>query len=272
MRKLRRLLMAFLVFAVGTGVAAFAAARGTQSVLLLVPADFHDSELQTLLQEFVGNEADIYVASMNSADPAGSIGVDALTSRIPEHFFHLHPGLSGGPHVSVIGSEEALGRLFDKVLVVGRGWYDDYFAPGGQSEPVDPPYASGLYAFFQQALGNGTVIGAVGAGTYPVVFSGVLPPESTVAAYPCGDLIRTLRGRGHQPAIASSAKRADGSWPPVVTVEFSRVSVSGCTALFAPIPNSWYDNTDADGELLVTDYGVHYSNFVRSVEDAYEGR
>ena len=240
--------------------------RGTQSVLLMVPAGFHDAELIYVLQQFVNKEADIYVAAMGAADSSDAA---ALQARIPDHFFNLMPNLSGGPHVTVLSTSESLAWTFDKVLILGGGWYDQYFASSGYASPSDPPYGEELYMFLHRAITENTVLCAVGAGVYPVIYSGVLPQGARVAAYPCSDLITAITEQGYQPLEAKKTPRPDGSGPPIVTIDIHVETSNGATIVMAPIPNSWYAQTQEYGDMLIDDYSEFYLETVSTVEEAY---
>jgi len=241
---------------------------GTQTVLLSLPADFHDEELVHVLQHFVEQEADIYVTS---ADTMSGADVAALTARIPSHYFTLMPGNSGGPRVTVIPSIVSFEFLYGKVLFIGGGWYDEYFAASGYTGATEPSYADGLYWMTDRILAQHGTIGAVGAGIYPVIFSGVLPAGSTVPAYPCSALIGAIAGQGYQPMPAEQTAPPNGSGLPLIEAVTYQTAVNSADVLMTPIPNSWYPTDDGLGEQLITDYGTAYTDFIRKVEAAFRG-
>lgn len=239
---------------------------GTQKVLLHLPANFHNEELEHVLQHFVDREADVFVTTVDTLS-AGDVA--ALTARIPERFFNLMPGLSGGPRVTVIPSMVSIEFQYDKVIFFGAGWYDEYFAASGYTGPTDPSYASGLYWFINRTISEHGIIGAIGAGVYPVIFSGALPPDASVPNYPCPDLITATNEQGYQPIQAEETPRPDGTWPPLVTVEVHAEAVNSATVFMTPIPNSWYPLTDEFGRQLVEDYTDPYQDAFDAIEAAY---
>ena len=242
---------------------------GSQSVLINLPKEYHIEELVQIVQQFVDAEADIYISSVDTLSQAD---VAALCARIPARFFNLQPGLSGGPRVTVIAASEQFDRNFDKAVFLGGGWYDEYFEPSGYSHLTQPGYADDLYGWVQQLVTEGAVVGAVGAGLYPVVYSGILPPSALVPAYPCPDLITAIAEQGYTPIEAAQTPRSDGTWPPLVAAE---VHVSDTTyaewsrVVMSPIPNSWYDKTPRFGALLVDDYTKPYQETFDAIEAAY---
>jgi hypothetical protein len=264
------LLVLWLIAALGWMAVAQSIPRvGSQSVLINLPKEYHIEELVQMVQPFVDAEADIYISSVDTLSQAD---VAALTARIPARFFNLQPGLSGGPRVTVIAASEQFERHFDKALFLGGGWYDEYFEPSGYTQSTQPAYADDLYEWTESLVTEGAVIGAVGAGLYPVVYSGILPAGAVVPAYPCPDLISVIAEQGYQPVEAAQTPRSDGTWPPLVAAE---VTVSDTTyaewsrVVMSPIPNSWYDTTPRFGALLVDDYTEPYQESVNAIEDAY---
>ena len=251
---------------------------GTQSVLLLLPERFHDEELVHVLQQFVDREADIYITSLNATSTAG---VDALKARVPERFFNLQPGLSGGPQVTVIPSFMSFEFKYDKTVSLGAGWYDEYFTPSGFKGPEDPSFSRGLYWFLGRQVSDHGVVGAIGAGVYPVIFSGILPQGSTVPAYPCPDLVTAISDQGYTPKQASTEPRSDDiAAPPLVPIVTGQDTdgcflieqpVNGSTVVMTPIPNSWYPTDDGLGPVLISDYADGYINAIDAVENAFAG-
>jgi hypothetical protein len=268
MRRLVWALVALAVLCGGLlGVAQSMPKIGTQSVLLILPKDFHDEEFIYVLQQFVDREADIYVTSV---DTTTTSEVAALTARIPERFFNLQPGTSGGPRVSVIPSMMSFEFIYDKAITLGAGWYDEYFAPSGYTGPTDPSYSDGLYWFINRQLSDHGVFGAIGAGLYPLIFSGVLPLDTMVPAYPCPDLISVIAGAGYQPVQMGETPRTDGrDWPPLVVVDTYVADVDSSKAVMTPIPNSWYPLDDGLGPLLVTDYETVLGDSISTIEECY---
>lgn len=250
---------------------------GTQSVLLILPANFHNEELVHVLQQFVDREADIYVTSVDTVRTAD---VAALKARIPTWFFNLMPRFSGGPRVTVIPAMVSFELQYDKAISLGAGWYDEYFAASGYTGPADPSYAAGLYWFINRMLSDHGTFGAIGAGVYPVIFSGALPQGSTVPAYPCPDLIGAIDRQGYEPKQAPQGPRPDGSWPTLVEILVPddqdglflvEQSVNSSKVVMSPIPNSWYSTEDRYGGLLISDYGADYINLIDAVENAFFG-
>jgi len=271
--------IALLVLCAGLlGVAQSMPRVGTQSVLLILPEKFHDEELVHVLQQFVDREADIYVTSV---DTTTTSEVAALTARIPQRFFNLQPGASGGPRVTVIPSMMSFEFTYDKAISLGAGWYDEYFAPSGYTGPTDPSYSDGLYWFINRQLSDHGVFGAIGAGIYPLIFSGVLPQGSTVPAYPCPDLVAAIANRGYTPKQAPMETRENGAaGPPLVAILtpsdtdglfLIEQPVNGSDVLMSPIPNSWYPTDNGFGELLISDYAADYINLIDAVENAFAG-
>jgi hypothetical protein len=242
---------------------------GTQSVLLNLPESFHVEELTQVLQQFVNAEADIYVSSIHTLSTAD---VTALQSDIPARFFNLMAGSSGGPRVTVISASEQLERHFDKVVFLGGGWYDEYFKPSGYTESRQPDYADDLYAWTQQLVTENVVIGAIGAGLYPLVYSGILEPGTLVPVYPCDDLVDVVIEQGYTPITVGQTPRSDGSWPPIVDADVyvgDAVFVEGARAVMSPIPNSWYDTTQQFGNLLVDDHSWGYIDAITTLENTH---
>jgi len=250
---------------------------GTQSVLLILPADFHDEELVRVLQQFVDREADIYVTGV--ATTSGS-ALDALKARIPSPFFNLQTGLSGGPRVTVIPDMMAFEFLYDKTVTFGAGWYDEYFPANGQTGPIVPSYSQAMNWFLGRQLSDHGVVGAIGPGIYPVLFSGTLPQGTTVPAYPCGTLIQTITDQGCVPLPAPVTPRADESGPPLVELQIAddtrrpflaQQALNGSKVIISPIPSSWYPTTDGTGGQLVSDYADDYVNAIDAIENASKG-
>jgi hypothetical protein len=241
---------------------------GTQRVLLHFPAKFHDEELIHVLQQFVDREADIYVTA---SDTLSGADVEALRARIPDRFFNLTTGLSGGPRVTVIPEIVSIEFRYDKVIFLGAGWYDEYFESSGYTEPRDPSYSDGLYWFIGRSISEHATIGAVGPGVYPLIFSGVLPEGTKVPAYKCDQLTGAIQDQGYQANVAEETPREDGGWPPLVTAETYGAAVNSAEVRMTPIPTSWYPTTDGFGSQVISDYTYDYSAFVISVEDAFLG-
>ena len=250
---------------------------GTQSVLLLLPERFHDEELVHVLQQFVDRDADIYITSLDATSTAG---VDALKARVPERFFNLQPGLSGGPQVTVIPSFMSFEFKYDKTVTLGAGWYDEYFSPSGFNGPEDPSFSRGLYWFLGRQVSEHGVVGAIGAGVYPLIFSGVLPQGSTVPAYPCRDLVTAISDQGYEPKQAPTEPRSDDAGPPLVPIVTGQDTdgcflieqpVNGSHVVMTPIPNSWYATANGSGALLISDYADDYINVIDAVENSFAG-
>jgi len=242
---------------------------GTQSVVLDLPEEFHVDELAAVLQQFVNAEADIYISSVHTVSDAD---VAALRALIPSRFFNLQPGLSGGPRVTVIPVGEQLTRDFDKAVFLGGGWYDEYFKPSGYRESTQPDYADELYGWVRRMVTQQAVIGAIGAGIYPLVYSDILLPGAWVPAYPCSDLITVITRQGYTPFEHQTTPRSDGAWPPLVSAKAyvgDEVAVEGARVVITAIPNSWYDTTATHGALLVDDYQWEYVNTVAVLENTH---
>lgn len=237
-----------------------------QTVLLIVPPTLHNWELVTVLRKFVAEGSRIVVTQMGTQTHED---VAALQERIPEHFLDLILGPSTGPSVEVRPATDATARTYNKTLVLGAGWYEEYFGPSGYSHPTDPPYADDFYTYIQEFVSGGGVLGAIGSGLYPIIFCGVLPEQVQLPAYPCPDLIDVITVAGYQPLAMEEIPRSDGTWPPLVTIDVAQIAVNGCQVFVTPIPNSWYPLNDEFGDLLVSDYGYDYSNMITSVENAY---
>ena len=278
MRRWAWIAMAVVLCAGMLGFAQSMPKVGTQSVLLILPEKFHDEELAHVLQQFVDREADIYVTSVATAIPADA---DALKARIPERFFTLQPLSSGGPRVTVIPSMMSFEFTFDKAISLGAGWYDEYYAASGYTGPTDPSYSDGLYWFLGRQLSNHGIVGAIGAGIYALIFSGVLPPGSTVPAYACPDLVTAISNQGYTPKQAPVQPRQNGAdGPPLVPIVTQDAEnglylieqpVNGGNVEMTPIPNSWYPTDDGYGGLLIGDYDYHYVNVIDAVENAAAG-
>ena len=260
------------------GVAQPMSKVGTQSVLLILPEKFHVEELVYVLQRLVDREADIYVTSVGTASPND---VAALKARIPTRFFSLQPGLSGGPRITVFPSMMSFEFMYNKAICLGAGWYDEYFAPSGYTKPTHPSYSDGLYWCLRRQVSDHGVVTAIGAGVYPVIYSGVLPKGSTVPAYPCPDLVKAIPDQGYEPKQApSEPRRDDAAGPPLVPiVPYGDMQdlflidqpVNGGRVVMTPIPNSWYSTDNGAGGLLISDYADDYTNAIDAVENLLAG-
>ena len=238
-----------------------------QTVLLIVPASIHSWELAFVLRYFTDDEADVTVTQAGAATTSD---LDGLVNKIPEELQNMALGPTTGPHVWVRTSASLSGQRFGKTLILGAGWYDEYFASSGYTKPTQPPYASDLYDALGQWLLEGTVVCTVGAGIYPLLFADLLPPGSLVPAYPCPDLIDVIDVSGYEPAQMAQTPRMDGrDWPPLVTVETYSVDVYDTKILMSPIPNSWYPLDETYGQLFGDDYGAEYNATLQEVENTY---
>jgi hypothetical protein len=235
---------------------------GTQRVLLELPSYYMTEEFLQMLQEFVTREADIYVTTV---DMDGPEDLSALRTLIPDRFFDLQTGISGGPRVTLIKQFDALQMEFDKMIVLGGGWYDEYYADSMYTELRQPDYAPDLYSYYQRHLENDGILGVVGSAIYTLVLSGVLPPGACVSAYPCDGLVAVITDAGYKPIVMELNPRPDGSWPPLVEVEPHIESVGCGKAAMLPAPNTWYGS--ADGPMYETDYGIATTAFVQTIED-----
>lgn len=259
-------MVAIAVLCVGLMAVGQPTAYQQQTVLLIVPPTLHNWELVTVLREFVAEGADIFVTQMGTRTQDD---VDGLRERIPEHFLNLILGPSSGPSVQVLPATDATARTLNKTLILGAGWYEEYFASSGYSRPTDPSYADEFYTFIREFVSEGGILGAIGSGLYPIIFSGVLPEDAQLPAYPCPDLIDVITGAGYQPLAMAEIPRSDGTWPPLVPIDIAQIPVNGSQVFVTPIPNSWYPLTNEFGDLLILDYGNDYSNMITSVENAY---
>lgn len=259
-------IVAIAVLCVGMMAAGQPTAFQAQTVLLVVPPTLHNWELVAVLREFVAEGSRIVVTQMGTQTHDD---VDGLRERIPEHFLSLILGPSTGPSVEVLPSTDATARTYNKTLVLGAGWYDEYFASSGYSRPTNPSYADELYTFIREFVSGGGVLGAIGSGLYPIIFSSVLPEDAQLPAYPCPDLIDVIIVAGYQPLPMAEIPRIDGTWPSLVTIDIAQIPINGSQVFVTPIPNSWYPLTDEFGELLISDYGHDYSNMITSIENAH---
>lgn len=239
---------------------------GTQTVLILVHLDFHEAELETVLQALVDYESDIYVYSWELTE-------SQLRQKIPERFFNLMPSPSGGPRVTVNSAPDEL-NYYDKIVTMGSGWS----AARIREHNVTMQQ---FFDFLGTQLSDHTVVCGIGAGIYPIVASGVLPQGSEVPAYPCDDLSSYIRDHGYKPREAPMVERRDGQEGPPIVEMFDHeglrerflgtTSLNGSAVVISPIPNTWYPLDEEGGVLLVWDYRDEYTNAIDATENLYRG-
>jgi len=156
---------------------------------------------------------------------------------------------------------------YDVFITQGAGWYDTYFEPLDYEAP-DPAIGEPYYDWYKDAVSANSVIGAIGAGTYPLLFSGTLPSDYEVPLYKCDDLIDVVESYGYSSTWTERIPRADGSWPPLYEPQTSLQDVNGAKVGISSIPNSWYRTDDISGPLLIKEHGPHYVDFFTQLTQA----
>ena len=233
-------------------------------VLIFLPERFHDEELKQTLEAHAYTGAEIHVTGMTAVDAAG---VAALQSRIDKVFDALK-----FPETTVIAVKgvDVSVMKYDLFITQGAGWYDTYFKPLDYEAP-DPTVGEPYYDWYKDAVSAHSVVGAIGAGTYPLLFSGILPYDYEVPAYKCYDLIELLETYGYPSISTERIPRDDGSWPPLYEPQINLQNVNGAKVGISSIPNSWYRTDDIFGPLLIEEYQQDYTDFfTRLTQARYE--
>lgn len=233
-----------------------------QQVLVVVSPQFHAEELNAVVAGFADRGAAVTVST--PADMA------ALSQGLRPELLHPMPGPGGEElrkPVEVIGFTDAIAdQRFNKVVLVGGGWHPEFYTydPAAKRYELSPPhYADDLFRLIRTCLDSGGVLGAYGAGLYPVVLSGSLPRGTPLATYSCGDLL-TAAGKGQYKTIVPLGPPKKG-WAPA-QVYYAHGSWGLVTV---SVPNAWYGPDE--GALLMEHYGAAIEAFVAALEDAFYG-
>jgi len=234
---------------------------GGYRVLIFLPERFHDEELKQTLEAHAYTGAEIHVAGLGAVDAAG---VSALQARIDRVFDALK-----FPDTNVIAIKGANVSVMDYDLFItqGAGWYDTFFKPLDYRAP-DPTVGEPYYDWYKDAVTADSVIGAIGAGTYPLLFSGILPYDYEVPLYKCDDLIDVVESYGYSSSWSERIPRSDGTWPPLYEPKSTVQDVNGAVVGISSIPNSWYRTDDIFGPLLIEEHGPHYTDFFTQLTQA----
>jgi len=156
------------------------------------------------------------------------------------------------------------GLEYDGLLFAGAGWYDATYLNQMQGQAM-PGYVNVSFGAIGHAIDIGLPIVGIGSGVYPLIFSGLLPGGTQVAAYDCPDLYGSAQKQGLTPIVAKGD-------PPAGSQQYGANAEVVVTQAFdswigtASVPDSWYD--EDQGSDLWTHYGSTIADVLGLFSDA----
>ena len=212
----------------------------SRPVLVSLAADYHCEALQRVVSGLVANGHSVVVAA----------GGDVVAAE------DCLEGIAG--QVSVIDHPQAPPSDYNGVVFIGFGWYEDEFLTRHLGLP-QPAYTEVATTLVADAFDRGAALGGLGAGVYPLIYSGLLPPGTQIASYDCPDLYETALAYGLDPIVATGS-------PPSGTFQYGPDAglvtspAASSWVVTTSVPDTWY-RTD-EGTSLVAHYGEAIDAFV----------
>jgi len=228
-----------------------------QKVVLVVPTGVRVRVVKPVIDAFLSVGAQVTVTSPGLAD-AGTIS--SFRSKFS------YPSL-GVPHFAALQQIKDIHA--DKMLFVGDAWYDEFHATGAPCSRALPPYADQLFSTVAQAISDGTVLGGVGSGLYPLLFSGLLPAQLTVSGSACPCMVGGIVEWNLIPAMCEGIIVSERAVPSGTDVYVHYDIRQGTKLVSASVPDCWLRTGDISTDEFLTSYTAALLTAVAAMEDAH---
>lgn len=232
---------------------------GEQTAVVCLPPSFygqlgyHASEFKQVAQGLLDEGASQIVVV--PWDPLQAPEVERLADQVDPT----------GDIVTVFPWEELPPNTgYDKAIWLGgMGWYPLAYHELPEDEE------EGILEGTREIAERADTIAAVGTGLYPLIMSGVFPPWTPVAVYPCMDLMETCVMNQVEPLPPQGQAQQGPDGRPLPPAKLLFAQADGKRFFTASIPDGWYAPGEED--LLLQHYGAALDAFVTYLEQAWRG-
>lgn len=214
----------------------------SSDVLIAVPNSFSPEELFTVTQ---GYQTWGYTPTI--VTPGSPSSARSAVSQLD-------------PPVEYLQLPDATMSGYGGLTFLGYGWYTEWYVPVEINAQSPPSYADDVGRLIDDAIQQDSVIGGIGPGVYPLIYSGLLPPGTQVATYDCPDLYSLAEMYGLDPIVATDpAPTGSSQFGPLADTVVAHAN--GAVIVTLSVPSTWY--APSLGSLLVQPdhYGPGYDDY-----------